>query len=95
MLLCVGFSGTTMLVVSVCAGVSGTTMLMVSVVIVDLLGVEKIARSHGLFNVFSGVAGLLATPFSGNVVTSSYSLVTQTQSSSLRCSLNDTTYLSV
>ena len=42
-------------------------MLMVSVVIVDLLGVEKIARSHGLFNVFSGVAGLLATPFSGKL----------------------------
>ena len=46
---------------------AGTTMLMVSVVLVDLLGVEKIARSHGLFNVYSGVAGLLATPFSGTI----------------------------
>ena len=73
-MLVVSVSGTTMLMVSC---VSGTTMLMVSVVIVDLLGVEKIARSHGLFNVFSGVAGLLATPFSGNVVTSLHTLVSR------------------
>ena len=38
---------------------------MANVVIVDLFGVDKIARSKGLFNVISALAGFLATPTAG------------------------------
>ena len=49
---------------------------MANVVLVDLYGVDKIARTKGRFNVFNAVAGFLATPSTGFAfdVTGNYDL---------------------
>ena len=40
-------------------------MLMVNIVLIDHFGAQLFARSRGLLDVFTGIAGLLATPFAG------------------------------